>query len=193
MRLAFLSMGLLAAVAGSSVDVSAGGLAIGDSLPTFSLVDVRTNRDVASADLKPPVVVIFIATQCPVSNAYNERMAALGREYSKAGVSFVAINANKQESAAEVAEHARTHGFDFPVLKDPGNVEADQFGAQVTPEAFVFDGSRHLVYHGRVDDSRDPGQVHSPDLQSAIDAVIEHQPVPVAVTKAFGCSIKRVS
>ena len=72
---------------------------------------------------------MFIATQCPVSNAYNERMAAISREYGAKGVAFVGINSNRQESVEEIAGHASQHGFGFPVLKDVGNVQADHFGA----------------------------------------------------------------
>jgi hypothetical protein len=136
---------------------------------------------------------MFIATQCPVSNAYNERMAALSREYGAKGVAFVGINSNRQESVEEIAGHAAQHGFAFPVLKDVGNVQADHFGAQVTPEIYVYDPGWVLRYHGRIDDDRSGANVKSQDLRQALDAVLGGQPVPVAETKAFGCTIKRVA
>jgi hypothetical protein len=107
-------------------------------------------------------------------------------------VAFVGINANKQESAAEVADHAKSHGFPFPVLKDEGNVQADAFGAQVTPEVYVYDPAWTLRYHGRIDEDMKGDHVASPDLRNALDALLAGKDVPAKETKAFGCSIKRV-
>jgi peroxiredoxin len=135
---------------------------------------------------------MFIATQCPVSNAYNERMEALAREYTPKGVRFIAVNSNKQESAAEVASHAAAHGFDFPVVKDPNNVIADKWGAMVTPETYVLDADGMLRYHGRIDDSQNPANVKSQDLKAALDAVLDGRAPERWETKAFGCTIKRV-
>src|SRR6266851_8805749 len=79
----------------------------------FSLTDVK-GKTVSYASLRgDTTVVIFISTQCPVSNGYNERMNALHDDYSRRGVHFIFINANANESAAEVEEHARSHGFSF--------------------------------------------------------------------------------
>jgi peroxiredoxin len=139
------------------------------------------------------VAVLFIATQCPVSNAYNDRMAALGKDYAARGVAFVGINSNKAEPAAEVAEHAKAHGFSFSVVKDPGNKVADAYGAEKTPEVYVISPNGELLYHGRIDESRDdPKNVKSPDLRNALEAILSGKPVPAAETKAFGCTIKRV-
>ena len=82
--------------------------------------------------------MIFVATKCPVSNAYNGRMAEMAKEYGARGVAFVRINRNKTEPAAEVAAHAKEHGFTFPVVKDEGNKVADLYGATHTPEVFVL-------------------------------------------------------
>ena len=137
-------------------------------------------------------VVLFIATKCPVSNAYNTRMAALATKAAEQKVRVIGINANKAESAADVAAHAKKHGFSFPVLKDANNIVADRFEAAVTPEAYVVDSSGVLRYHGRIDDSQREGGVQNTDLQNAIDATVAGKPVAVKTTTAFGCSIKRV-
>ena len=81
------------------------------------------------------VVLIFVSTRCPVSNAYNERMVQLAADYQAKGIQFLGINANKAEDPAEMSTHAQQHGWNFPVLKDTGNVIADRLGASVTPEA----------------------------------------------------------
>ena len=119
--------------------------------------------------------------------------ARSGRSTPRRGSPFVRINSNKTEPAAEVAAHAKTHGFPFPVLKDEGNKVADVYGAQKTPEVYVLSPKGDLLYHGRIDESQDdPKNVKSPDLRNALDAILAGKPVPAPETKAFGCTIKRV-
>jgi len=173
--------------------VAQAGVAIGDKLAPFALKDAASGKemDLTAAAGKKATVLMFIATQCPVSNAYNERMAALAKDYADKGVGFVGINSNRTEPIDEVAEHAKKHGFAFPVLKDDGNAKADFFGANVTPEVYVYDPGWKLRYHGRIDDDKSGRAIASNDLRSALDAVVAGKDVPVAETKAFGCSIKR--
>jgi len=188
-RLALVTLGLAAAAR-----PAVGAVAIGEKLQPFKLNDATGKTvDLGSLQGRQAVVLMFIATQCPVSNAYNERMAALAREYGAKGVAFVGINSNRQESVEEIAGHAAQHGFAFPILKDVGNVQADHFGAQVTPEIYVYDPGWVLRYHGRIDDDRSGANVKSQDLRNALDAVLAGRAVPVAETKAFGCTIKRVA
>jgi peroxiredoxin len=171
----------------------AASLAVGEQLTPFTLKDA-TGKDVNLTAYRGSKVLIlmFISTQCPISNAYNTRMAALATDYAGRGVAFVGINSNREEAPEEIAEHARTNGFSFPVLKDLDNVHADRFGASVTPEAYVFDASWVLRYHGRIDDNRAGTHIQSPDLRNALDALLAGKDVPVAETKAFGCTIKRI-
>ncbi|HTR81176.1 MAG TPA: thioredoxin family protein [Bacteroidota bacterium] len=138
------------------------------------------------------VVVMFIATQCPVSNGYNTRMVSLYNDYKEKGVVFLGINSNKQESVEEVKEHAKEHGFEFTVLKDDKNVVADKFGATVTPEIYVISPSLDILYHGRIDDSRRELDVTTHDLRDALDAILAGKSVAVSETRAFGCTIKKV-
>jgi peroxiredoxin len=168
-------------------------VAIGDKLPAITLTDAVAGSavDVKAAQGKKATVLMFIATECPVSNDYNERMAALAKDYSGKGVAFLGINSNKQETPAAIATHAKENKFSFPVLKDTDNVQADAFGAKVTPEIYVYDASGKLAYHGRIDAERKGG--NGQDLKATLDAVIAGKPVPVAETKAFGCTIKRVA
>ena len=138
------------------------------------------------------IVLMFIATQCPVSNAYNERMVQLYKDYTSKGVAFIGINSNKQEGIDEIKEHAQEHGFLFPILKDNNNTIADKLGASVTPEIFVLNTKFEILYHGRIDDSKKEAKVSSNDLRTALDAILTGKPVENTETKAFGCSIKRV-
>ena len=138
-------------------------------------------------------LVIFVATQCPVSNDYNQRMAELARDYTAKGFAVIGINSNRSEPGDEVARHAADKGLGFTILKDPDNKVADYLGASVTPEAYLFDKDWVLRYHGRIDDSRNPSGITTRDLRAALDALEAGKSVPVAETKAFGCTIKRVS
>ena len=137
-------------------------------------------------------LLIFVATRCPVSNDYNQRMAELARDYTARGYAVIGVNANRNEPPEEVAQHAAEKGLGFTIVKDLDDKVADLFGASVTPEAFLFDTSWTLRYHGRIDDSRNPAHITTRDLRVALDAVADGKPVPVTETKAFGCTIKRL-
>lgn len=191
-RFAAAMLAVLAAC--TALPATAAPLAVGDKLAPFKMKDATgSEQDLAALQGKKAVVLMFMATKCPVSNAYNERMAAFARDYAAKGVAFIGINANQQEPPAEIVSHAREHGFTFPILKDERNVKADQFGAQVTPEAYVFDAAWTLRYRGRIDDDRSGKAVTSRDLETAVDAILAGKAVLVKETKAFGCTIKRVA
>ena len=167
---------------------------VGRTAPAFTLPDAATGKPLslqAAGAGKKATVVMFIATRCPVSNAYNTRMAALAKTYSAKGITFVGINANTTEPVAEVASHAKAHGFPFPVLKDADDKTADAYAAKVTPEAYVVGADGTLLYHGAIDDSMDESQVTSHPLAVALDAVLAGKAVASGQLAAFGCSIKR--
>jgi peroxiredoxin len=191
-RSAFALAAVFSCVIGAAL---AEGPAIGAPAPDFTLTTLDgTSFSLSEATrAKTAVVVMFIATQCPYSNAYNDRMRDMAITYEKQGVLFVGINSNKTEPAHEVAAHARQHGFTFPLMKDPENRVADLYAARHTPEIFVVDRDRVLRYHGRIDENyENPARVVSPDLKNALDALLAGKAVAKAETKAFGCSIKRV-
>ena len=170
------------------------GVAIGAVIPDFTLPDADgKEHSLASLKGKAGTVIIFIATQCPISNAYNERMQKLAEEYRAKGVNVVGINSNSTEPAAEVKAHAAEKGLAFTILKDAGNVVADSLQAQVTPEAYLLDASGKLVYQGRIDNSRYGYVITSTELRDAIEATLAGKPVEKTEVKAFGCSIKRAS
>ena len=101
-------------------------------------------------------MLLFIAVQCPVSNAYNERMEKLAQDYKAKGIAVIGINSNVAEDAAAVKAHAAENKLSFPILKDPGNKIADKLGATVTPEAYFLDANNKLLYHGRIDNAATP-------------------------------------
>ena len=170
-------------------------LEIGSTAPDFQLttLDGKPIALAGATRTHKAVVVIFIATKCPYSNAYNTRMKDLAAAYEKQGVLFVGINSNKSEPEEEARTHARQHGHTFPIAKDPGNKVADLYDAKRTPEVFLVAPDGNVKYHGRIDDnSEDASKVTSPDLKNALDALLAGKPIQNAQTKAFGCTIKRV-
>jgi peroxiredoxin len=173
----------------------ASALDVGAKAPAFSLNVAGESRHVSLPDPAAGgmlTVVMFVSTRCPVSNAYDVRMEELEKAYGSRRVRFIGVNSNVNEPPAEIAAHAREHGFTFPVVKDDGSRTADAYGAQHTPEIFVVDAAGVVRYHGRIDENRDDAAaVRSPDLRNALDALLAGRPAPVASTKAFGCSIKR--
>jgi peroxiredoxin len=172
--------------------LSAQEFKLGSQVTDFSIQDLD-GKPVAFATLRGPITVVtFIATQCPVSNSYNQRMNAIYQDYSSKGVKFIFVNANRTEPASEVREHAKRVGFAFPVYKDADNVLADRFDAQVTPESYVIDSAGIIRYHGSIDDSQNESHIRTQRLRLALDTVLAGKPVDQAETKAFGCGIKRV-
>src|SRR6476469_7460640 len=152
--------------------------AIGSTIDEFTLPDVDgAEHSLKSLAGKNGTVLLFIAVQCPVSNAYNERMAKLADDYKAKGIAVIGINSNAAEDAAAVKAHAVEHKLSFPILKDPGNKIADKLGASVTPEAFFLDPNNKLLYHGRIDNSRNAAQVETSDLRNALDAALSDKPV----------------
>ena len=167
-------------------------LAVGAAAPDFTLPDADGRaHSLASLKGKSGTLILFIATQCPVSNAYNARIQKLADDYRARGVNVVGINSNSTEPAAEVKQHAAANGLNFTILKDPGNQIADRFDAQVTPEAYLLDASGKLVYQGRIDNSRYGYVIIATELRDAIEATLAGKPVGKSEVKAFGCSIKR--
>ena len=187
------------AVAGSSARATAhalGGVpappAIGATIEDFTLPDVSGHeRSLKSLAGKNGTVLLFIAVQCPVSNAYNERMEKLAADYKAKGIAVIAINSNVREDAEAVKAHAAENKLTFPILKDPGNKIADKLGATVTPEAYFIDTGNKLLYHGRIDNSRNAAQIETSDLRNALEAALAGKAIEKTEAKAFGCTIKR--
>ncbi len=173
---------------------TAGPAVVGQSAPNFTLPDAQTDQARSLTSLMQggkAMVVMFISTRCPYSNAYVGRMKTLAQKYAPRGVSFVGIDSDQNEPKAEVASYSKSKGFPFPVLEDRGAKAANAYAARVTPETYVISSGGTLVYHGRIDNDMDPANVRTHDLANAIDETLVGRPVAKAETKAFGCSIKR--
>ena len=138
------------------------------------------------------IIIIFVATECPVSNAYNSRMENLFKDYSERDIAFIGINSNKAESADRIKEHAKENGLTFTILKDEKNIIADKFEASFTPEVYVLNNNFDILYHGRIDNSKKESEVVTKDLENALEEILAGKEVSKKETKAFGCTIKRI-
>jgi peroxiredoxin len=174
-------------------DTPSNGIAIGATVEEFKLPDADgKERALSSIKGQKGTILIFISTQCPVSNAYNERMEKLARDFKARGINVVGINSNVSETPDEIKQHALEKGFSFTILKDKGNRIADRLGAMKTPEVFFLDANNRLLYRGRIDDT-DPrrGEPTASDLRNAVEETLAGKPVTKPEGLAFGCSIKR--
>ncbi len=148
-------------------------------------------------DLKenPFVVVAFLGTECPLAQQYAPRLVELAKEFHQGKVAFLAIDSNVQDSLTDLERYALAHKLPFPLLKDLGNVVADQFGAQRTPEIFVLDAERRIRYQGRIDDQYGIGYKRAKptrrDLAVALEELLAGKPVSRPVVEAEGCFIGR--
>ena len=184
---------VLAAFCALACNAVAEAPAVGAAAPDFRLTTIDGKAFSLSSEARghKAVVLMFISTQCPYSNAYNGQMKDLANAYASRGVLFVGINSNKTEDSAAVGAHARTNGHTFPIMKDPDNKVADLYDARRTPEVYVIDPEGKLRYHGRItEDHENPAS--SPDLKNALDSFLTGKPIARTETKAFGCTIKRV-
>ncbi len=167
--------------------------ALGDKIEGFTLTDYEGNKhSLSDYTESKAIVIMFIATRCPVSNDYNSRMEEIFNDYKDKDVSFLGINSNKTEDVSEIRIHAKDNGLTFTILKDEKNIIADKFEASFTPEIFVLSNDFELLYHGRIDDSRRESKVKATDLRNALDEILSGKSVSKPETKAFGCTIKRI-
>jgi peroxiredoxin len=167
--------------------------------PNFRLPDVVSGRTVSLDDLKsaPALLVMFICNHCPYVKHVREHLAQLVREYQARGVAVVGISSNDvaqfpDDGPDKMKEEARTAGYTFPYLFDETQEVAKKYRAACTPDFFVFDKDRRLVYRGQMDDSRpNSGRpVTGKDLRAALDAVLAGRQVSADQRPSMGCNIK---
>ena len=173
-------------------------LELGTELPSFALPDfdgtVVSAADQASA---PALLVAFICRHCPFVKHIRAELTRFGTDYQARGLAMIAINSNDiveypQDGPDGMREEAKEAGYTFPYLFDESQDVARSFKAACTPDFFLFDKDRRLVYRGQFDASR-PGSnvpVTGADLRAAADAVLTGQPVPAQQKPSMGCNIK---
>lgn len=184
----------LAVVVAANARVNSEPVAVGSTVADFKLPDAA-GKEHSLASLKggKGTILIFVSTNCPVSNAYNERMEKLAQDFKARSIHVVGINSNVTESSDMIKAHAAERKLSFPILKDKGNVIADRLGAQRTPEVFFLDANNKLVYHGGIDNAQNAQMVNASYLRTAAEEVLAGKSVSQTQAKTFGCTIKRVS
>lgn len=157
---------------------------------------VNSQISIGRAAGQEGTLVVFWSNTCPWVDRYEERLVSLANQYRERGIGVVAVNANDpqaypDEAFSEMQQKAADGDYPFPYVVDEGSTLARMFGASRTPEVFLFDGQRDLVYTGTIDDSpRTAEGVDEAYLRDALDAVLEGSDIPQSTTKAFGCTIK---
>lgn len=184
----------------SAFTVPAKGYHVGDIATDFSLknVDGKTVSLKDYTDAKG-FIVVFTCNHCPFAKAYEDRIIALDKKYSKAGYPVIAINPNNPEIAKDdsyelMKVRAKEKRFTFPYLFDEGQKIYPQYGATKTPHVYILQKTakgNEVKYIGAIDDNyEDEAAVKQKYVENAVDALLKGAEVPVKETKAIGCSIK---
>ena len=174
-------------------------LPLGTTVPEFSLTDAVSGKTCCPGDLAhaDALLVMFICNHCPFVKHVQDELGEVAREYQPRGVAVIAINSNDlekypQDGPDHMKALAERQAWEFPFLLDETQEVAKAFKAACTPDFYVFDADRRLVYRGQLDDSR-PGNdvpVSGGDLRAALDAVLAGDPVAIDQTGSIGCNIK---
>ena len=173
-------------------------LALGTTLPDFSLPDYD-GRLVSASDLTGAggILIAFVSAHCPFVKLIQQEFGRFAAEYEPRGVRIVAVASNDlatypEDGPASMRTQASESGWSFPYLVDADQQFAKACHAACTPDWFLFDRERRLVYRGQFDDAR-PGSSASPtgkDLRMAVDQLLAGEPIPPAQTPSIGCNIK---
>lgn len=171
-------------------------LRIGSKAPDFNLSATDgKNYALKSFDGKKGLIIIFSCNHCPYVQAYEERIKQIQEDYRN-DIYVVAINSNEdvnypEDSFDEMKKRAEYKHFNFPYLRDETQQIAKAYGATHTPEIFLFDQKRELVFHGKIDDKwQDEKSVRAKYLRNAVEELLGNQKISVPETFTIGCTIK---
>ena len=174
-------------------------LPLGTSAPSFTLIDTVSNTPISLEDVagKKGTVVMFICNHCPFVKHVNEELVRLCNDYRVMGFGFVAISSNEvenypQDSPEKMRKNAREEGFPFAYLYDATQEVAMAYKAACTPDFYLFDETKKLVYRGQLDNSR-PGNgipVNGRDLREAMDHILNNRHQRKDQKPSIGCNIK---
>jgi len=180
-------------------DTSSIMIPLGFKAPPFKLLDVKSNNFLNSENLfgKKATVLMFICNHCPFVVHVNKEIVRIANEYNKFGINFVAICSNDiekypQDSPKKMKEIAKKEMYPFPYLYDETQIVAKNYDAACTPDFFIFNNSKKLVYRGQLDDSR-PGNnidLTGIDIRNALDSVINLKEINAVQKPSIGCNIK---
>jgi len=171
-------------------------LDFGSEAPDFELIGTDEKYySLYSFNDKTALVIIFSCNHCPYVKAYEDRIIRLQKEFGEE-VQFIAINSNDElnypeDSFDNMKIRAEEKQFNFPYLRDKNQSVARLYGATHTPEIFLFNKDRKLVFHGKIDDNwKEPEKVKSRYLKNALNDLLSNKAVAVPETFTIGCTIK---
>ena len=172
-------------------------LQIGSSIPDFDLLSIDGKKySLNSFKDKKALIIIFSCNHCPYVQAYENRIMEIQKDYEGKGVSVIAINSNDavqypDDSFDEMKKRAALKKFNFVYLRDEDQTAAKNFDAAHTPEIFLFNEERKLVYHGKIDDNwKEEQKVKTKYLHEALDEMLSGKEISVPETYSIGCTIK---
>lgn len=167
------------------------------TFPTATLAECVTGKNVSLADARgtAATVLVCMSIDCPISNEFVATLVELSAAFKDRGVAFVGLNPNAGQELPAMADYARQHKLNFPLLQDTGGKLARQLLFSVTPEVRVFDATGKLAYSGRIDNryrvnGGQPGATHTPELANALEAVLAGKPIASSKTKPVGCPLQ---
>lgn len=187
---------ILASVAGAAPGKFNKVLSVGDPAPAWENLPGTDGKKHSLADLKGKevVVVVFTCNSCPIASDYEPRLLAFAQKHtgSESKVAVVAINVNtiKEDSLPEMTKRAEKKKYPFAYLYDATQQIAKQYGATYTPEFFVLNKDRKVVYLGAMDDKSPPAEAKLHHLEAAVEAALAGKPAPTEETLARGCKIR---
>jgi thiol-disulfide isomerase/thioredoxin len=172
---------------------------LGFKAPAFELLDVNSDEIIKSEDLFgiKGTLIMFICNHCPFVKHINEQIVQIANDYKNSGIKLIAISSNDiinypEDSPVEMKKVAMKEKFIFPYLFDETQIVAKSYDAACTPDFFIFNNSKKLVYRGQLDDSR-PGNnidVTGIDIRNALDSLINLKEVNPVQKPSIGCNIK---
>jgi len=167
------------------------GLFLWFSGSSICAADIDPFKENASAKA---LVFVFISNECPIANRYAPIIQRLHKQFSANQIAFYVVHADPSETQAAIEQHAQDFGYTCGVLRDADQELARRAGVHVSPEAAVFLPNGQRVYRGRIDNRYADLGISRPeaterDLQTALEAIVQGKPVPVAETRAIGCYI----
>tara|TARA_Y100000385_G_scaffold71075_1_gene71378 strand:- start:228 stop:785 length:558 start_codon:yes stop_codon:yes gene_type:complete len=172
---------------------------LGFEAPKFELLDVKRDKLVKSDDLfgKKGTLIMFICNHCPFVKHVNQQIVQIAKDYQNSGIKLIAISSNDiinypDDSPSEMKKVAIKENFIFPYLFDETQIVAKNYDAACTPDFFIFNNSKKLVYRGQLDDSR-PGNnitVTGEDVRNALESLINFKEINPVQKPSIGCNIK---
>lgn len=172
-------------------------LKLGSEAPDFNLIGVDDKEySLSSFADKEALIIIFSCNHCPYVKAYEGRIKQIQEDYASKGVEIVAINSNDavnypEDSFEEMKKRTASENFNFVYLRDEDQSVAKAYDATHTPEIFLFDKERKLVFHGKIDDNwQEPKKVTNHYLRDALNELLEGKEISVPETFTIGCTIK---